>query len=49
MVRKSIEERLNELLKKEAEELTEAARYACNGARKCYRSRHYSCRKEQGF
>lgn len=42
LVRKSVEETLNELLDKEAEELTGAARYERNEARQGYRSGHYS-------
>ncbi len=42
LVRKSAEETLNELLDKEAEELTGAARYERNEARQGYRSGHYS-------
>ena len=37
----SVEETLNELLKKEAESLTQAARYERNEARQGYRSGHY--------
>ena len=37
----SVEETLNELLKKEAESLTQAARYECSEARQGYRSGHY--------
>ena len=40
--KKSVEETLNELLDKEAEELTGAARYERNEARQGYRSGHYS-------
>ena len=42
LVRKSVEETLNELLDKEAEELTGAARYERNEARQGYRIVHYS-------
>ena len=42
MVRKSVEETLNELLNKEAEELTSAAKYERTEARQGYRSGHYS-------
>lgn len=42
MVRNSVEETLNELLNKEAEELTSAARYERTEARQGYRSGHYS-------
>ena len=38
MVRGSVEETLNELLEKEAETLTQAARYERNEARQGYRS-----------
>ena len=41
MVRGSVEETLNELLEKEAETLTQAARYERNEARQGYRSGHY--------
>ena len=41
MVRGSVEETLNELLKKEAESLTQAARYERSEARQGYRSGHY--------
>ena len=41
MVRGSVEETLNELLEKEAEKLTQAARYERNEARQGYRSGHY--------
>ena len=42
LVRGSVEETLNELLKKqEAEKLTQAARYKRNEARQGYRSGHY--------
>ena len=41
MVRGSVEETLNELLEKEAESLTQAARYERNEARQGYRSGHY--------
>ena len=37
----SVEETLNELLKKEAESLTQAARYVRSEARQGYRSGHY--------
>ena len=40
-VRGSVEETLNELLEKEAETLTQAARYERSEARQGYRSRHY--------
>ena len=42
MVRKSVEETLNELLNKEAEELMSAAKYECTETRQGYRSGHYS-------
>lgn len=42
LVRNSVEETLNGLLEKEAQELTQAARYECTEARQGYRSRHYS-------
>ena len=41
VVRGSVEETLNELLEKEAETLTQAARYERNEARQGYRSGHY--------
>ena len=41
LVRGSVEETLNELLEKEAESLTQAARYERSEARKGYRSGHY--------
>ena len=41
LVRGSVEETLNELLEKEAETLTQAARYERNEARRGYRSVHY--------
>ena len=41
LVRGSVEETLNELLEKEAETLTQAARYERNEARQGYRSSHY--------
>ena len=41
LVRSSVEETLNELLEKEAESLTQAARYERNEARQGYRSGHY--------
>lgn len=41
LVRGSVEETLNELPEKEAETLTQAARYARNEARQGYRSGHY--------
>ena len=41
MVRGSLEETLNELLEKEAESLTQAARYERSEARQGYRSGHY--------
>ena len=41
LVRGSVEETLNELLEKEAESLTQAARYERSEARQCYRSGHY--------
>ena len=41
LVRSSVEETLNELLEKEAEKLTQAARYERNEARQGYRSGHY--------
>lgn len=42
MVRKSVEETLNELLNKEAEELTSAEKYERTETRQGYRSGHYS-------
>ena len=42
LVRHSVEETLNELLNKEAEELTSAAKYERTEARQGYRSGHYS-------
>ena len=42
LVRKSVEETLNELLDSEAEELTGAAKYERNESRKGYRSGHYT-------
>ena len=41
LVRGSVEETLNELLEKEAEQLTQAARYERSEARQGYRSGHY--------
>ena len=41
LVRGSVEETLNELLEKEAESLTRAARYERSEARQGYRSGHY--------
>ncbi len=41
LVRGSVEETLNELLEKEAESLTRAARYERSEARQGYRSSHY--------
>ena len=41
LVRGSVEETLNELLEKEAESLTQAARYERSEARRGYRSSHY--------
>ena len=41
LVRGSVEETLNELLEKEAESLTQAARYERSEARQGYRSSHY--------
>ena len=41
LVRGSVEETLNELLEKEAEALTQAARYERSEARQGYRSGHY--------
>ena len=41
LVRGSLEEPLNELLEKEAESLTQAARYERSEARQGYRSGHY--------
>ena len=41
LVRGSVEETLNELLEKESESLTQAARYERNEARQGYRSGHY--------
>jgi len=42
LVRKSVEETLNELLDKEADELTNAAKYERTESRQGYRSGHYS-------
>ena len=42
LVRKSVEETLNELLDSEAEELTGAAKYERNESRKGYHSGHYT-------
>ena len=42
LVRGSVEETLNELLEKEAESLTQAARYERSEARQGYRSGHYN-------
>ena len=42
LVRKSVEETLNELLDKEADELTGAAKYERNETRQGYRSGHYA-------
>ncbi len=42
LVRKSVEETLNELLDNEAEELTGASKYERNESRKGYRSGHYT-------
>ena len=42
LVRGSVEETLNDLLEKEAQELTQAARYERTEARQGYRSGHYS-------
>ena len=44
LVRGSVEETLNELLEKEAELLTQAARYERSEARQGYRSGHYDRR-----
>lgn len=41
LVRSSVEATLNELLEKEAESLTQAARYERSEARQSYRSGHY--------
>ena len=41
LVRGSVEETLNELLEKEAESLTQAARYERSEARQGYRSGHH--------
>ena len=41
LVRGSVEETLNELLEKEAESLTQAARYERSEARQGYRSGHF--------
>ena len=41
LVRGGVEETLNELLEKEAESLTQAARYERSEARQGYRSGHY--------
>ena len=48
LVRGSVEETLNELLEKEAESLTQAARYERSEARQGYRSGHYD-RKLRGI
>ena len=42
LVRKSVEDTLNELLDKEADELTGAAIYERNETRQGYRSGHYA-------
>jgi transposase-like protein len=42
LVRGSVEETLNDLLEKEAQELTQAARYERTEARQGYRSGHYN-------
>ena len=42
LVRGSVDETLNELLEREAESLTQVARYECNKARQGYRSGHYN-------
>ena len=42
LVRKSVEETLNELLDKEADELTGASKYERSASRQGYRSGHYS-------
>lgn len=42
LVRGSVEETLNDLLEKEAQELTNAARYECTESRQGYRSGHYT-------
>lgn len=42
LVRNSVEDTLNELLNKEAEELTNAAKYERTESRQGYRSGHYS-------
>ena len=44
LVRGSVEETLNELLEKEAESLTQTARYERSEARQGYRSGHYNHR-----
>ncbi len=41
LIRGSVEETLNELLEREAESLTQAARYERNETRQGYRSGHY--------
>ena len=48
LVRGSVEETLNELLEKEAETLTQAARYERNEARQGYRSGHTPCAPPEG-
>ena len=42
LVRGSVEETLNDLLEKEAQELTQAAKYERTEARQGYRSGHYN-------
>ena len=42
LVRGSVEETLNELLEKEADQLTQAGRYERNEAHQGYRSGHYA-------
>lgn len=42
LVRGSVEETLNDLLEKEAQELTQAAKYERTETRQGYRSGHYS-------
>ena len=48
-VRGSVEETLNELLEKEAEALTQAARYERNEARQGYRSGNYAKKPYNDF
>ena len=49
LVRGSVEETLNELLDKEAESLTQAARYERSEARQGYRSGHYEPQPHHDF